>query len=76
MPVKAGGVVETNIANWGQEVLESEELVLVEFWHPQCPYCRVLDSVFAELAQEYAGKLKFAKFNVIEPQENQELANR
>lgn len=67
-------IVETNAANWKEEVLESKELVVVEFWHPQCPYCRVLEPVYVELSKEYASKLKFAKFNVLENPENQELA--
>ncbi|MEM2103072.1 MAG: thioredoxin family protein, partial [Candidatus Bathyarchaeia archaeon] len=50
-------------------------LVLVMFWHQQCPYCRILDPVFVELSREYAGKLKFVKFNVLENQENQTLAS-
>ncbi len=61
-------VVETNAANWKEEVLESKELVVIGFWHPQCPYCTMLEPVYAELSQEYAGKLKFAKFNVLERQ--------
>lgn len=68
------GIVETKAANWEKDVLKSKELVLVEFWHPQCPYCRVLDPIYAELARDYAGKLRFAKFNVMESPENQELA--
>jgi thioredoxin 1 len=68
------GVVETNATNWGKEILESKELVLVEFWHPQCPYCRVLDPIYSDLAREYTGKLRFARFNVMESPENQELA--
>ena len=67
-------IVEANAANWKEEVLESKELVVVEFWHSQCPYCKTLKPVYAELSKEYAGKLKFAKFNVLKSQENQELA--
>ena len=67
-------VVDTNAANWNEEVLESKELVIVEFWHSQCPYCRMLEPVYAELSKEYVGKLKFAKFNVMESSANQELA--
>jgi len=66
-------VVKTNAANWKEEVLESKELVVVEFWHPQCPYCRILEPVYVELSKEYVSKLKFAKFNVLENPENQEL---
>jgi thioredoxin 1 len=69
-------IVETNAANWKEEVLESKELVVVEFWHSQCPYCKTLKPVYAELSKEYAGKLKFAKFNVLKSQENQELATK
>ena len=69
-------MVGTSAVNWSEEVLESKDLVLVEFWHPQCPYCLVLDPVYAELAKEYVGRLKFARFNVLETPENQELAAR
>jgi len=67
-------IVKTNAANWKEEVLESKELVVVEFWHSQCPYCKTLEPVYAELSKEYAGKLKFAKFNVLKSQKNQKLA--
>jgi len=67
-------IVETNAANWKEEILESKELVVVEFWHPQCPYCKALKPVYAELSKEYAGKLKFSKLNVLKSQKNQELA--
>lgn len=70
-----GSTVVVDAANWEKEVLKSDKLVLVMFWHRQCPYCRILDPVFAELSREYAGKLKFVKFNVLESQENQALAS-
>lgn len=72
----SGKIVEANAANWKEEVLESEKLVLVEFWHPQCPYCRMIELVYSELAEEYADKLKFAKLDVMESEGNQELAAR
>lgn len=67
-------IVEVNAANWKEKILESKKLVLVEFWHPQCPHCKVIEPVYIELSKEYADKLKFTKFNVLENQENQELA--
>jgi len=67
-------IVEINAASWKEEVLELKELVVVEFWHPQCAHCKTLEPVYAELSKEYAGKLKFAKFNVLKSEENQELA--
>jgi thioredoxin-like negative regulator of GroEL len=67
-------IVELDILNWKEEVVESEELVLVEFWSPQCPHCRMIEPVYNELAEAYADELKFAKLNVLESQSNQELA--
>lgn len=67
-------MVEANASNWKEEVLKSKKLVLVEFWSPQCPHCRMIEPVYNELSKEYVDKLKFAKLNVIESQSNQELA--
>ena len=69
-------ILETNILNWKKEVLESTKLVLVNFWDPDCPHCKMMEPVFIELAEEYIDKLKFAKFNIMESQENQELSSR
>jgi len=70
----AEGIVEMNVSNWREEILESEKLVLVEFWSPQCPHCRMIAPVYDELATEYADQLKFTKLNISESQSNQELA--
>jgi thioredoxin 1 len=65
-----------NVANWQEEVLETKKLIVVMFWHRQCPYCRVLEPIFVELSKEYGGRLKFAKFDVLESPENEALAAR
>ena len=69
-------ILATNILNWKKEVLDSTKLVLVNFWDPDCPHCKMMEPVFIELAEEYVDKLKFAKFNIMESQENQVLASR
>ncbi|MCK4478659.1 thioredoxin [Candidatus Bathyarchaeota archaeon] len=68
------GIVETNASNWKEEVLDSNDLIIVEFWHPQCPYCKMVKPVYVELPKELVGKLKFAKFDVMKNLESQELA--
>jgi len=65
-----------NVANWQEEILEAKKLVVVMFWHQQCPYCKVLEPVFVEFSKEYGEKLKFARFNVLESPENEALAAR
>ena len=56
-------------ADWNVEVLQSSELVLVDFWAEWCPPCRKLGPVIDALADEYAGRVKVVKLNVDEAPE-------
>lgn len=69
-------IVTTDVVNWQEEILDSKKLVVVMFWHQQCPYCRILTPVFEELSQEYSERLKFEIFNVLESPENEALATK
>jgi thioredoxin 1 len=44
-------------------VLEADGLVMVDFWAPWCPPCRVISPMLEELAGEYAGRVTIAKLN-------------
>lgn len=57
-------VMELTAGNFGKEVLESKTPVIVDFWAAWCTPCRVMAPVFAGLADQFAGKIKFAKLNV------------
>ena len=46
------------------EVLESDVLVMVDFWADWCAPCKMVAPVVEELAGEYDGKIKVAKVDV------------
>lgn len=65
----------TNIGpdSWDKDVLQSTEIVMVDFWAAWCSPCKMVAPVVEELAKEYEGKAKFFKLNT---DENPEIASR
>ncbi len=58
------GVFEVNDSSFEQEVLKSEQPVLVDFWAAWCGPCRALAPIVDELATQYSGRLKVMKMDV------------
>lgn len=52
--------------NFDKVVEESKLPVLIDFWAPWCPPCKAITPIVEELAEEYVGKINFAKLNVDE----------
>lgn len=69
----AEGVIDVTTATWDKEVMQTQGLVLVDFWAVWCGPCRMLAPTIEELAKEYAGRIKVAKLNT---DENPDIASR
>lgn len=68
----SSAVVELSDANFHREVLESKQLVLVEFWAPWCRPCLEMTPAIEQIAQEFSGRAKVGRLRI---DDNQELSS-
>ena len=61
-------VIHATDADFDNEVLQSGEPVLVDFWAQWCGPCKMIAPVLDQIATDYAGRLKVAKLNIDENQ--------
>ncbi len=57
-------IVHVTDDNFESEVLKSTQPVLVDYWAEWCGPCKMIAPVLADIAGEYADKLKIVKLNI------------
>ena len=57
-------IVNTTDAQFEEDVLNADGLVLVDYLAPWCGPCKMIAPILDELAGEYEGKVKIVKVNV------------
>ena len=53
-------------ATFESDVLQSKQLVLVDYWAEWCGPCKMIAPILDEVSTTYAGRLQVAKMNVDE----------
>jgi len=56
--------LELTDANFDQEVIQSDQLVMVDFWAVWCGPCRIVGPIVDELSKDFEGKIKVGKLDV------------
>ncbi|MGC2698314.1 MAG: thioredoxin [Candidatus Angelobacter sp.] len=57
-------ILEVTDGNFDQEVLKSDQPVMIDFWAAWCGPCKALSPIVDEVASAYSGKVKVAKMDV------------
>jgi thioredoxin 1 len=59
-------IVHVTDDTFEQDVLQSDQPVLVDYWANWCAPCKMIAPILEEIAEEYDGRIKVAKLDIDE----------
>ena len=69
-------VIDLDSTSWEEQVVRSKQLVLVDFWHDSCVWCKRLDPELSAISGDFAGKVKFTRLNIFSSDGNGEIGRK
>ncbi|MFM7119324.1 MAG: thioredoxin TrxA [Gammaproteobacteria bacterium] len=57
-------IVHTTDADFEQDVLKSDQPVLVDYWAEWCGPCKMIAPILDEIAREYGDRVKVCKIDI------------
>jgi thioredoxin 1 len=74
--IKLSSIIDVDSTNWEEQVAKSQQLVLVDFWHDACVWCKRLDSELNAIAGDLSSELKITKLNIFSNDGNSEIGRK
>ena len=56
--------IDTTDANFENDIIEKDKIVLVDLWAEWCGPCKMMEPVLVEIAEEYSDSIKVVKLNI------------
>lgn len=66
----------TTKSEFTEKVLESDRVVLVDFWAQWCPPCRAMAPILENIAKKFDGKVDIIKVDVEASRDNAQYAQQ
>ena len=66
-------LAEFEADDWEHEIKLSKGLLVVEFWHEGCVWCKALEPLLADISERSPANTKFARLNILASEANMKL---